>query len=220
MSVAGRSAAARWRRTGSRRRAALRLVAAGAAVLALAAGCSGGGADGSAEASSPGTASTASAFVDSGFAACPAATGPASGALAEVAALPCMDGSGAKVALGAPTGRPVVLNFWGSWCPPCGEELPAFVRLANRAGDRLAVVGVNTSDDAARAVAAAGELDVTFANVFDHDAAVRKALRINTLPATAFVSPSGEVVHVYRGTPLTDDTLGALVRRYLGVTVE
>ncbi|EXG79252.1 TlpA family protein disulfide reductase [Cryptosporangium arvum] len=165
---------------------------------------------------------TKAAFASSKFAACPAAAGsaPADSPLRSVEPLLCMDPSGKKVTIGAPTGHPVVLNLWGSWCPPCGKEMPAFVRLAASAGDRVSVVGVNTADDASRAVAAADELDVRFANVFDRGEEVRKALGVNALPATAFVSAAGEVVHVHRGTPLTDATLNALVRQHLGVTVE
>lgn len=165
---------------------------------------------------------TKASFANSKFAACPAATGavPADSPLRGVEPLLCMNPSGQPMTIGAPTGRPMVLNLWGSWCPPCGKELPSFVRLATAAGDRLSVVGVNTSDDASRAVAAADELDVRFANVFDRGEEVRKALGVNALPATAFVSAKGEVVHVYRGTPLTDASLAALVRQYLGVTVE
>ncbi|GAA0263871.1 TlpA disulfide reductase family protein [Cryptosporangium japonicum] len=194
----------------------MRRVLAVALVLLLAA-CSGGGGG-----SAPAAAPTSNAFANSKFAACPAAVGavPGDSPLRSVEPLLCMDPSGEQVTIGAPTGRPVVLNLWGSWCPPCGKEMPSFVRLAAAAGDRLSVVGVNTSDDAARAVAAADELDVRFANVFDRGEEVRRALGVTALPATVFVSATGEVVHVYRGTPLTDATLTALVRQHLGVTVE
>ncbi|MFG1920443.1 TlpA family protein disulfide reductase [Cryptosporangium sp. NPDC048952] len=187
-----------------------------AALVLLLAGCSGGGA------STPTPAPTSNAFTNSKFAACPAATGevPANSPLRSVKPLLCMNKTADMVTIGAPTGRPMVLNLWGSWCPPCGEEMPSFVRLAAAAGDELTVVGVNTSDEASRAVAAADELDVRFANVFDRAEEVRRALGVNALPATAFVSATGEVVHVYRGTPLTDAALTGLVRQYLGVTVE
>jgi thiol-disulfide isomerase/thioredoxin len=184
------------------------------ALLALVAGCSDGG-------STPAPAQPSVTFADSKFAACPAATGPVPGnsPLRSVAPLLCMRPNGDRMTIGAPTGRPMVLNLWGSWCPPCGREMPSFVRLANEAGDRLTVVGVNTSDSAPRAVAAADELDVRFPNVFDRAEKVRKALGVTALPATAFVSPAGEVVYVHRGTPLTDATLAAQIKKHLGVTV-
>lgn len=161
-------------------------------------------------------------FRGSGFAACPAPVGaaPSDSPLADVSALPCMDGSGGTVRLGAPTGRPTVLNLWGSWCSPCGDEMPAFVRLAASSGDRVTVVGVNTADSASNAVAAARQLAVRFANVYDRDQRVRRALRVSALPATAFVTATGEVRYVYRGTPLGDADLAALIKRYLEVDVE
>jgi cytochrome c biogenesis protein CcmG/thiol:disulfide interchange protein DsbE len=198
----------------------VRRILALVALIALVAGCSGGGSADEAPARAP--ASDRAAFASSEFAACPAPTGkvPGDSPLRGVEPLRCMNKTGDLVTVGAPTGRPMVLNLWGSWCPPCGKEMPSFVRLADQAGDRLTVVGINTSDDASRAVAAADELDVRFANVYDRAEKVRKALGVNTLPATAFVSPTGEVVHVYRGTPLTDAALASLVSKYLGVTVE
>lgn len=191
-----------------------------AALVALLAGCSAGGPADTGSTAAP--ASKTDAFATSKFAACPPPTGkvPADSPLRGVEPLLCMDPSGKRVSIGAPTGRPVVLNLWGSWCPPCGKEMPSFVRLAAASGDRLSVIGVNTSDDAARAVAAADELDVRFANIYDRQEGVRKALGITALPATAFVSATGEVVHVYRGAPLDDAALEGLVRQYLGVAVE
>ena len=198
----------------------MRRILAVVALVVFAAGCSGGGsAD---DASTPTRASNPAAFASSKFAACPAPTGqvPGDSPLRDVEPLLCMSETRDMMTIGAPTGRPMVLNLWATWCPPCGQEMPSFVRLANQAGDRLTVVGINTSDDASRAVAAADELDVRFANVYDRAEEVRKALGINALPATAFVSATGEVVHIHRGTPLTDASLASLVRQYLGVTVE
>lgn len=198
----------------------MRRYVAAAALFALVAGCGGSGS--AEEGSTPTPGANPAAFASSKFAACPAPTGPVPGdsPLRSVEPLPCMNKSGDRVTIGAPTGRPMVLNLWGSWCPPCGKEMPSFVRLANQAGDQLTVIGINTSDDASRAVAAAADLDVRFANVYDRAEEVRKALGVNALPATAFVSATGVVVHVYRGTPLTDAALASLVRQYLGVAVE
>lgn len=159
-------------------------------------------------------------FSGSGFAACPAPTGPAPAADALPAvSLSCMDGSGAMVELARATGKPMVVNLWASWCAPCGREMPAFQRLQDAAGDRLTVLGVSTEDSAGRAVSAAQEIDVRFANVYDREGAVRRGLRVNGLPATVFVDSDGRIVHVYNSTPLEDAGLRELVQRHLGVTV-
>lgn len=184
-----------------------------AVALLLLAGCSSGG--------EPSAAPSQPSFTGSGFASCPAAvSSPPSGSpLAGVKALVCMDGSGKKILAGAATGRPTVLNLWGSWCPPCGKEMPAFVHLSVRAGKRLTVLGVDTSDSGSNAVAAARDYDVKYPNVYDPDGRVRTGLKITGLPATVFVTAGGEVAYVYRGAPLTEATLAGLIEKHLGVTV-
>lgn len=169
------------------------------------------------------SADPGASFVGSGFAACPAPTNAplARGGLAAVT-VPCMDGSGGEVRLDRPTGRPTVVNLWGSWCPPCGEELPAFQRLhadAGGPGGRLVVLGVVTEDVAAGSVQAGRAVGVTFANVFDRQGAVRKALGVNRMPVTAFVGADGRVRHVHSTSTLTDDQLRQLVAEHLGVRV-
>jgi thiol-disulfide isomerase/thioredoxin len=176
------------------------------ALLAALAGCSDGPA-------------AAPAFTGSGLAVCPRPTGPvpAGSALAGIE-LRCMDGSGHRFAPGAPLGRPVVLTLWGSWCEPCWKELPAFVRLAGARPDRLLVLGVNTEDTESGSVDAVHELGISFANGYDRDAEVQKAVRTPGLPTTVFLDASGTVVHVNK-SPLDDASLRAAVRKYLGVPV-
>jgi thiol-disulfide isomerase/thioredoxin len=167
-------------------------------------------------------APTTPTFAGSGFAACPSSTGvtPKSSALAGLEPLTCMDGSNAKFSPGSPTGRPMVVNLWGSWCQPCGKEMPAFVDLAATAGNQVTVLGVDTTDTASNGVAAARDTGVKFANVFDRSGKVLKALHLTGLPATAFITADGELAYVYQGTPLTKSTLVPLIAQHLGVTVK
>jgi thiol-disulfide isomerase/thioredoxin len=161
-------------------------------------------------------------FARSGFAACPSATGPtpSTSPLAGLKPLTCMDGSEDTFVPGAPTGRPMVINLWGSWCFPCGQEMPVFVDLAATAGDRVTVLGVDTTDSASNGVLAAQDKNVKFANVFDRNGKVFKALRLKGLPATAFVTAKGELAYVNRGAPFTKATLTTALAKYLGVKVK
>src|SRR5579863_2980300 len=45
-------------------------------------------------------------------------------------------------------GKVVIVMFWATWCPPCREEIPEMIDLANRYKDRLQIVGVSEDDDA------------------------------------------------------------------------
>ncbi|MCW2502247.1 MAG: alkyl hydroperoxide reductase, partial [Actinomycetia bacterium] len=159
-------------------------------------------------------------FTGSGFPPCPAQTGPPLGtptALPHLT-LPCMDGGGSYTLDRAPA-VPLVVNLWGSWCPPCAKELPVMQRLHERGAGKVEVLGIVTKDSASSSIAAAKDLRLTFPNVFDPQDTVERALGRISLPITVFVDPTGRVKGIYNGIPLTDATLRAQVQKYLGVDV-
>lgn len=167
------------------------------------------------------TACTATAEDDGPvpFAACPEASAtPATGGTALDLALPCMAG-GRPVRLSA-LGRPALVNIWASWCDPCRDELPALQRFADRAGDRLIVLGVVSGDTRSKASGTAEDLGVRFPAVFDHDEAVLHGLGKTGLPVTLLIDETGRVRELYTsGTPLDEAAISALVRDHLGVNV-
>lgn len=52
-----------------------------------------------------------------------------------------------SVTLSKLRGKPVVLNFWASWCPPCIEETPSLVALQKRMGDKITILGVSIDEN-------------------------------------------------------------------------
>src|SRR3977135_3667213 len=56
------------------------------------------------------------------------------------------DGSTFTLSDALSTGKPVVVNFWASWCGPCADEAPLLQGAARRSGDRITFVGVNVQD--------------------------------------------------------------------------
>jgi thiol-disulfide isomerase/thioredoxin len=44
-------------------------------------------------------------------------------------------------------GKPVVLNFWATWCPPCVEEIPSLVALQKQLGDKVVILAISTDED-------------------------------------------------------------------------
>jgi thiol-disulfide isomerase/thioredoxin len=102
------------------------------------------------------------------------------GRMAPALRLRALDGG--RVDLAALRGRPVVVNFWATWCEPCVREFPLLAKAAaDHRGDRLAVVGVLAEDrpDAARAFVAP-----------DRRAAAAWGVTVG-LPHTFFVRPDG-----------------------------
>lgn len=99
---------------------------------------------------------------------------------------------GETVSLDGLRGRPVAVNFWGSWCEQCRNQLPLLAQARERHPE-LAVVGVLFRDDpdAARAEAEAAGAD--WPSVVDPDGAVARAYGVESAPATFFVTRDGEI---------------------------
>ncbi|MCL2777670.1 MAG: TlpA family protein disulfide reductase [Polyangiaceae bacterium] len=121
----------------------------------------------------------------------------------------------ASLNLAALRGRPVLLDFWATWCPPCQVELPIINGLAARFKDRgLVVVGVNTSDKPGLAADLVVRRAIGFPIVSDEDNAIAQKYNVDNLPTLILVSKEGKVVAVRRGVT-SDAELERLVRRVL-----
>ena len=84
-------------------------------------------------------------------------------------------------------GKPVVLNFWASWCIPCREEMPAFERMWKRyEDDGLMIVGVNVQDSAVAAREFVNEIGVTYPIALNGDL-LGEDLGVRGLPQTFFI---------------------------------
>lgn len=119
------------------------------------------------------------------------------------------DTAGRPQSLGQFQGRVVVLNFWATWCAPCREEMPAFVRLHRRWGERVAFVGV--SSEAPELLERFGrELAIDYPLWSGGEAADelsrRLGNRLGVIPFTALVDRAGRVASVKVG-PYSEDEL-------------
>jgi peroxiredoxin len=113
-------------------------------------------------------------------------------------ALPGVDGQ--TVRLGALRGRPVLLNFWATWCAPCEMEMPALERLHRRQGPGgVRVVAVNFKEPPARIRDFARQRDLSFPLLLDADGAVFARYRVETLPFTLLLTRDGEIVAAAEG---------------------
>jgi thiol-disulfide isomerase/thioredoxin len=93
-------------------------------------------------------------------------------------------------------GYPVVINQWGSWCPPCRAEFPFFAESAEAHADEVAFIGVDIQDDRGAAEDFLRELPVPYPSIFDQDAeAVQSIGWSGVSPTTWFVDERGEIVH-------------------------
>jgi thiol-disulfide isomerase/thioredoxin len=100
--------------------------------------------------------------------------------------------------LGAFAGRPVVLNFFASWCTPCVAEMPDLEDASRRYDGRVAFVGLAVRDrpeDARRIVADTG---VTYPVGLDRDSLIER-FQGYAMPSTVFIDVEGSVVDTHLG---------------------
>jgi thiol-disulfide isomerase/thioredoxin len=103
------------------------------------------------------------------------------------------------VSLEALRGKPVVLNFFGSWCPPCVREMPALEAMSQRYRGRVQFVGVTFNDarDAARSLLERS--GVTYPAAFDAKSDLAYDYGIRGMPTTLFIDPQGNLVEGKKG---------------------
>lgn len=141
------------------------------------------------------------------------ATGGGPGALAGQSApeFDLRDDLGRTVSLNHYRGSVVVLNLWGSWCPPCRAEMPDLQRLADAdAGRGLTVVGVNEGESPERARAFAGSLGIRFPIWVDASQRYGRALGALGLPTTVIVDRRGTVIRGFDGALTLDQMRSAV----------
>lgn len=115
-------------------------------------------------------------------------------------------------------GRPVVLNFWASWCPACVAELPDFQQVHSELGDEVVFIGVNMQEvDRGAAEALAAQSGVTFLLADDPDGAIFRSFNGFGMPTSVFITADGLVADTHSGVIFADD-LRAKIRDELGVS--
>ncbi|GAB7388357.1 TlpA disulfide reductase family protein [Bacillaceae bacterium] len=99
------------------------------------------------------------------------------------------------------SGKPVVINFWASWCGPCREEAPELVRLYDRYRDKVEIYAVNltANDDLHDVKAFVDEFAFPFPVLLDETGQVATAYRVQAIPTTYFVNEQGVIVEKIMG---------------------
>jgi thiol-disulfide isomerase/thioredoxin len=117
-----------------------------------------------------------------------------------------LDGHGV-MRLGDFKGRPLVVNFFASWCPACISELPTFEHAAHDYQGRIAFLGVDEQDDPSAGLRLAREARVTFPLVRDtDDNRLFRLVRGTGMPTSVFLASDGSIRQTYSGA-LSDDLL-------------
>jgi thiol-disulfide isomerase/thioredoxin len=108
------------------------------------------------------------------------------------------DGEGNAHKLSDYQGKPVVLNFWASWCGPCKMEMPDFDEKYGEYGDQVHFLMVNLTDGGSETVESASafiaEQGYTFPVYYDTAFSGANAYGIRSIPMTFFIDAQGDLV--------------------------
>jgi cytochrome c biogenesis protein CcmG, thiol:disulfide interchange protein DsbE len=138
---------------------------------------------------------------------------PKIGGPAPAFSLKRLDGGG-TVGLASLRGKPIVLNFWASWCPPCKAEAAA-LETAYRQYKRQGVVflGIDYHDVSSDARRFLSHHGVTYATLEDGSGMVGDRYGLFAVPETFFVDRHGRLVGFHIKGPITDSKLAAEFKR-------
>jgi thiol-disulfide isomerase/thioredoxin len=131
--------------------------------------------------------------------------------------LPALEGDGA-IDYASYADRPLVINFFASWCPNCVAEMPAFERVHAAAEGRVAFLGISQNDPRGASIELAEQTGITYDTGVDERGAFFNALGATGMPTTVFVRPGGEIAQVWTGA-LDEGSLTQLIDQYLGVAL-
>lgn len=127
------------------------------------------------------------------------------------------DFEGGRFTLDTYRGRPMVVNFWASWCPSCAAEMPDFEQVHQRFDGMVEFIGVNHSDSRSAAEELARSTGVTYRLAEDPEGRLFTAFGGTGMPTTALIDGDGDVAEIVVGQ-LSEEQLTSLIQEHLEVS--
>ena len=131
-----------------------------------------------------------------------------------------IDGTGNSRTVEEWQGRPLLMNFWATWCPPCVKELPSLSRLKSQLKSAgVDVVAINVDkDDATEVSEFLSSVDARNLEPFrDPGRSMMKSARIASLPTTLLINADGhEVAAVLQDAKWDEPSIAAFIASCLG----
>ncbi|MDP9360604.1 MAG: redoxin family protein [Acidobacteriota bacterium] len=122
-------------------------------------------------------------------------------------------GTGETLDLEAFRGKPVILNFWATWCGPCYEEHPTLVANARTLPD-VQFIGVVFNDSEDKIMRFLAERGAAYPTLLDANGKTAIAYGVGGVPETFFINPEGKIVAKFVG-PLSTEALHANLAKAL-----
>lgn len=114
-------------------------------------------------------------------------------------------------------GKPLVVNFWASWCPACVAEMPDFQEVHAELGDQVTFLGFDMQENSrAAAEALVEQTGVEYQLALDPEGALYNRFGGIAMPTTVFIDAEGHVVDTHAGTIFAED-LRERIRELYGI---
>lgn len=143
-----------------------------------------------------------------------AAGGPSVGAPAPDFTLNDLEGK--SIQLSSMRGKPVLINFWATWCGPCSAEMPniekAYQQFKN---DDIAILAVNQGEHGDQVTGYKDLYKLNFRILLDDSNQASRAYRIQALPTTIFVDRKGNIHEIHLGGPMSVDFIQSKIKELL-----
>lgn len=120
------------------------------------------------------------------------------------------DGEGNKVKLSDHIGKPVVVNFWATWCGFCVEEMPAFENAYKKYKDDVVFMMINASESEEVSLAFVREKGYTFPLYYDKSLSATYAYGVSGIPFTLVIDKYGSV-YGYQSGMLSQEVLNSVL---------
>jgi thiol-disulfide isomerase/thioredoxin len=186
-------------------------------VIAVATGCK-SGSNGAAPAPNLSPNPAPSLVAAANLRACPRSSPAEASHSLPAVTLYCL-GSGPAVHMAGITGKPTVVNIWGSWCEPCQAEEKYLSSAYNQTRRSVQFLGVDTVDSADSALDFDAHVlpPVRFPSVFDPDKKVLLGLHFPGPPETVYLDRTGKIVHINTVPYTSTSAITADIATYLHV---
>ncbi len=106
--------------------------------------------------------------------------------------------AGGSLELGSLVGKPILIDFWATWCGPCAAQQPVLQELHEQYGDRVQMLMVST-EPAAKVAPVVKQRGLTLTQLLDPDQAAHRAFRVDSFPTTFLIDAQGILRHVHVG---------------------
>ena len=116
-----------------------------------------------------------------------------------------VDVDGDKHRLSDYRGKPLIINFWATWCPPCREEMPSMNRAWHKVKDDVSMLAINVGEDEDTIFIFSADYPIDFPVLLDSSGAVIREWPVKGLPTTFVLDREGNIRYTAVGAREWDD---------------